>query len=88
MPEGTTSIPIIGQLLPQDYVDEIHTSLAIQEGCFTACPYGLGNDKPGASLRSDEGSGGHAPGITYPGAGSSGSTPSIPTPQEPPPAEC
>ena len=36
--EGTSSIPILGDLLPQDYVDEIRTSLAIPEGCFTACP--------------------------------------------------
>ena len=36
VPEGTTSIPILAQLLPQDYVEEIRTSLAIPEGCFTA----------------------------------------------------
>ena len=88
VPEGTTSIQILGQLLLQDYVDEIRTSLVIPEGCFTACPYELGNDKPGTSPRSDEGLGGPAPGIICPGAGSSGATPSIPTLQEPPPAVC
>ena len=88
VPEGTTLIQILGQLLPQDYVDEIRTNHAIQEGCFTACPSGLGNDKPGTSLRSNEGSGGPAPGIDCPGAGSSVATPSTPTLQEPPSAVC
>ena len=32
VPEGTTSIMILGQLLPQDYVEEIRTSLTIPEG--------------------------------------------------------
>ena len=49
--EGTTSIPILGHLHPQDDVEEIRTSLAIPEGCFTACPYGLRHSKPGTILR-------------------------------------
>ena len=57
VPEGTTLIPIIGQLLPQDNVEEIRTSLAIPEGCFTACPYGLRNGKPEYSLEGQRGLG-------------------------------
>ena len=72
VPEGTTSIPIIGELLPQDYVEEIRTSLAIPEGCFTACPYGLRNGKPDTLARTDEASGGPTPGIDCPGEGNSG----------------
>ena len=85
--EGTTLIPIIGQLLLQDYVEEIRTSLAIPEGCFTASPFGLRHGKPGTHSRTDEDSGGPAPGINCPGVGSSDATPSTPTLQEPPPAE-
>ena len=88
VPEGTTSIPILAQLLPQDYVEEICTSLAIQEGCFTACPYGLRNGKPDTLPRANGASGGPSPGIDCPGEGDSGATPSTPTLQEPPPAEC
>jgi hypothetical protein len=88
VPEGTTSIPTIGQLLPQDNVEEIRTSLAIPEGCFTACPYGLRNGKPDTLARTDEASGGPTPGIDCPGEGDSGATPSTPTSEEPPPAEC
>jgi hypothetical protein len=88
VPEGTTSIPIIGQLLPQDYVEEILTSLAIPEGCFTACPYGLRHGKPGTHPRTNEDSGGPAPGSNGPGAGSGDATPSTPTLQEPPSAVC
>ena len=88
VPEGTTSIPIIGKLLPQDDVEEIRTSLAIPEGCFTASPYGLRHGKPGTQSRPNGGSGGPAPGIDCPGAGSGDATPSTPTLQEPPPAVC
>ena len=56
--EGTTSIPIIGRLLPQDDVEEIRTSLAIPEGCFTASPYGLRHGKPGTHSRTNGDSGG------------------------------
>ena len=88
VPEGTTSIPIIGQLLPQDFVKEIRTSHTIPEGCFTASPSGLRHGKPGTHSRTNEDSGGPAPGIDCPGAGNGGATPSIPTLQEPPPAAC
>ena len=88
VPEGTTSIPIIGKLLPQDNVEEIRTSLAIPEGCFTASPYGLRHGKPGTHSRTNEDSGGPAPGIDCPGAGNGDATPSIPTLQEPPSAAC
>ena len=54
VPEGTTSKPSIGQLLLQDHVEEIRTSLAIPEGCFTASPYGLRHSKPGTITRTDE----------------------------------
>jgi hypothetical protein len=88
VPEGTTSIPIIGQLLPQDYVEEIRTSLTIPEGCFTASPYGLRHGKPDTHSGTNGDSGGPAPGINCPGAGSGDATPSTPTLQEPPSAEC
>ena len=88
VPEGTTSIPIIAQLLPQDYVEEFRTSLAIPEGCFTASPYGLRHGKPGTLTRTEEDSVGPAPGIDCPGAGSGDATPSTPTLQEPPSAAC
>ena len=86
VPEGTTSIQIIGQFLPQDYVEEIRTSLTIPEGCFTASPYGLRHGKPGTHSRTNEDSGGPAPGIDCPGAGNGDAAQSIPTLQEPPPA--
>jgi hypothetical protein len=87
VPEGTTSILIIGKLLPQDDVEEIRTSLTIPEGCFTASPYGLRHGKPGTLPGAEEASGGPTPGIDCPGAGSGDATPSTPTLQEPPSAE-
>ena len=89
VPEETTLIPIIGQLLPQDDMEEIRTSLTIPEGCFTESPYGLRHGKPGPGThsRTNEVSEGPAPGIDCPGAGSGDATPSTPTLQEPPPAE-
>jgi hypothetical protein len=86
VPEGTTSIPIIGKLLPQDDVEEIRTSLTIPEGCFTASPYGLRHGKPGTLPGAEEASGGPTPGIDCPGAGNGDATPSTPTLQEPPSA--
>ena len=45
VPEGTTSILILGQLLPQDYVEEIRTSPTFPEGYFTKCHHGVEDDK-------------------------------------------
>jgi hypothetical protein len=84
---GLTDAPIIGKLLPQDNVEEIRTSLAIPEGCFTASPYGLMHGKPGTLTRTEEDSGGPEPGIDCPGMGIGDATPSTPTLQEPPSAE-
>ena len=47
VPEGTTSIPILGQLLSQDDVEDIRTSLTIPEGYFTECRHGVEDDKSG-----------------------------------------
>jgi hypothetical protein len=55
---------------------------------FTECHHGAENDMSGVDPSTNESSGGPAPGIPCPGAGSGIATPSIPTLQEPPPAVC